>query len=151
MNSEIREYDVLAKRTRSRLNRDVVVTPAFDRWRKRYWTSDSELYPKDYPELLRQMVARLGLKWTRNTLRHTGASHFLVSFGEAATVKQLGHRDSEMLYRHYRRKVSAYEANRFWDIAPLEKTGEGGTLADQPSLNVLPHETTNKRYGSMRM
>ena len=153
LSNEIREYDVKAKRTRSRQNRDVEVNPTFDLWRKRYWTSDSELYPDNYSELLRKMVSRLKLKWTRNILRHTFASHYLVVHGENATVKQMGHRDSEMLYRHYRRKVSAYEANRYWEIAPLENKDEGGTLADLPGVATMVEElpVTTKRYKSMQM
>jgi integrase len=152
-NTEIRQYDVVAKRTRSRKNRDVETNPTFDAWRKRYWTSGTKLYPDKYADLLRQMVSELGLEWTRNTIRHTAASNYLVAYGEEATVKQLGHRDSDMLYKHYRRKVSPYENGLFWAILPLEKIDGKGTLVDVPLVDPAADKTQigGQRYGSMRM
>jgi hypothetical protein len=68
-------------------------------------------------------------------------------YGEEATVKQLGHRDSDMLYRHYRRKVSSYEAERYRAIVPIAEPKETLLLADV--LVDQDSEPNGSRYASL--
>jgi integrase len=52
-------------------------------------------------------------------LRHTFASYHLAYHGSPdKTAHELGHRDTQMLYRHYRQLVTREAAEAFWAIWP---------------------------------
>ena len=60
-----------------------------------------------------------GLKWPHDAMRHSFASYHLAMHGSAdRTATQMGHRSTEMLFRHYRELVTKSEAERFWSIFP---------------------------------
>ena len=40
------------------------------------------------------------------------------SCGDFVTAHELGHRDTNMLYRHYRELVTQLDAREFWSIRP---------------------------------
>ena len=65
---------------------------------------------------------KAGVAWTKNTMRHSYASNHLVKHGDAArTALQLGHhRDTSMLFEHYRALVKAEDAKEYFDIRPAE-------------------------------
>jgi site-specific recombinase XerD len=64
----------------------------------------------------------LGLEtfpWPRNCLRHSFASYHLAMHGSAdKTAMQMGHRSTDMVFRHYREVVTRQEAERFWGLMP---------------------------------
>jgi len=55
-------------------------------------------------------------------MRYSYASHHLVKHSDAArTALQLGHhRDTSMLFEHYRALVKAEDAKEYFDIRPAE-------------------------------
>jgi hypothetical protein len=137
------QYSVKPKRTRSRQNRWVTKNETFSRWLRR-WKPGDPIYPEDYSELLRQIIKKLGLKWTRTILRHTFASHYFQIHGEKDTAREMGHAISDTTFKHYLRKVTKHDALIFWKISPEthsirnaaetvtleQKRGYGETLAE---------------------
>ena len=59
------------------------------------------------------------VNWGHDIMRHTFASYHLAHYcSPDKTAHELGHRDTKMLYRHYRRVVSRNCALEFWKINP---------------------------------
>ena len=52
-------------------------------------------------------------------MRHAFASYHLARWRSPdQTAHELGHRDTTMLYRHYRELVTQLDARKFWSIRP---------------------------------
>ena len=52
-------------------------------------------------------------------MRHTFASYHLAMFRSAEkTALELGHRDTTMLFSHYRELVQIADAEEYWSIKP---------------------------------
>jgi len=65
---------------------------------------------------------KAGITWTNNVLRHSFASYHLAMYENAAqTSLQLGHRDTEVLFNHYRDLVTREDAQRFWKLVPRQE------------------------------
>ena len=63
------------------------------------------------------------VKWGQDIMRHTFASYHLAYHGSPdRTAHELGHRDTNMLFRHYRQLVTREEAEKFWVITPKRTT-----------------------------
>ena len=59
--------------------------------------------------------------WPEDVMRHTFGSHLLAKTQDQAAVRnQMGNTD-DVFVKHYRKKVSASEAARFWKLAPAPK------------------------------
>jgi integrase len=59
------------------------------------------------------------MPWPKNCLRHSFASYHLAMHGSAdKTATQMGHRSTDMLFRHYRELVAPEDAKAFWSIMP---------------------------------
>jgi integrase len=59
------------------------------------------------------------MPWPKNCLRHSFASYHLARYGSAdKTATQMGHRDTSMLFRHYRELVDPAQARRFFSLYP---------------------------------
>ena len=59
------------------------------------------------------------LNWKPDIMRHSFASYHLAYHGSPdRTAHELGHRDTQMLYRHYRQLVTREAAEAFWAIRP---------------------------------
>lgn len=64
-----------------------------------------------------------GTEWPHDCLRHSFASYHLAKHQSAEqTALQMGHRSTDMLFRHYRELVTKEEAEKFWAIAPCRRT-----------------------------
>jgi integrase len=60
-----------------------------------------------------------GVTWGHDIMRHTFASYHLAYHASPdRTAHELGHRDTQMLYRHYRQLVTREAAEAFWDVLP---------------------------------
>ena len=61
-----------------------------------------------------------GVKWVHNAMRHSFASHHLAKNGDTAkTAFQLGHhRDTSMLFEHYRALVTQEDGAAYFNIRP---------------------------------
>ena len=57
--------------------------------------------------------------WGHDIMRHSFASYHLAYHASPdKTAHELGHRDTQMLYRHYRQLVTREAAEAFWAIWP---------------------------------
>lgn len=91
---------------RARINA-VRIAAGFEGWR-RVQRSGKELW-----------LPVNGDAWPHDALRHSFASYHLARHGDAGkTALQMGHRSTDMLFRHYRELVPPQEAEKFWTIAP---------------------------------
>ena len=73
-----------------------------------------------YRELLDGAREAAGIEqWPHNALRHSFASYHLARFNDAAALAlELGHTNSNLVFRHYRQLVKPKQAERYWNIAP---------------------------------
>jgi len=61
-------------------------------------------------------------KWPDNAMRHTFASNHLTQYqNQNKTALELGHRDTDLLYKHYRALVKPDDAKRYWLIQPKKE------------------------------
>lgn len=81
-----------------------LVAPKGVRWRKKF------------EPLLDEAKIR---PWPRNALRHSfGSYHLALSKDPSKTAFQMGHGDTQMLFRHYRELVSPEAAAQYWALLP---------------------------------
>jgi integrase len=68
---------------------------------------------------LARVVQIAGLNWKPDIMRHSFASYHLAMHTSAdKTALELGHRDSKMLFAHYRELVTQEAAQSYWSIRP---------------------------------
>ena len=71
------------------------------------------------PKRLARVLHMAGLKWKPDIMRHSFASYHLAMYRSAdKTAFELGHRDSKMLFAHYRELVTQEAAQAYWAIRP---------------------------------
>lgn len=72
-------------------------------------------------------------RWPHNAMRHSFASYHLEKHGDQnKTALQLGHRNTDLLFNHYRALTTPDEAQRFWEIRPIAE----GSAEQQPQTPV---------------
>ena len=78
-----------------------------------------DLPPINKPKRLSRILQKAGLEWKPDIMRHSYASYHL-AFHQSAdkTALEMGHRDTQMLFRHYRELVTKEEAQAYWKIEP---------------------------------
>jgi integrase len=63
-----------------------------------------------------------GTRWPHNAMRHCFASYYLMKTDDAnKTALQLGHRDTNLLFNHYRGLATREDAAKFWAIVPVRE------------------------------
>jgi len=63
-----------------------------------------------------------GVPWSNDVLRHSFASyHLALHENVAKTSMQLGHRNADVLFNHYRDLVRREDAQKFWEIRPAHE------------------------------
>ena len=78
-----------------------------------------ELPPINKPKRLSRILQKSGLEWKPDIMRHSYASYHLALHQSAdKTALEMGHRDTQMLFRHYRELVTKEEAKAYWKIEP---------------------------------
>ncbi|SVC96106.1 uncharacterized protein METZ01_LOCUS348960 [marine metagenome] len=84
------------------------------------WLSlGGDLPPKSRRRRLEALRQASGVPWGHDIMRHSFASYHLAYHGSPdRTAHELGHRDTQMLYRHYRQLVTREAAKAFWAIRP---------------------------------
>lgn len=102
--------------------RHVTISDNLAAWLAPYSRQEGSIAPQETLWRLRFDTARTkaGIeKWPVNALRHSFASYHLVMHGDQnRTALELGHRDTDLLYRHYRGLVTHEEAEKYWSILP---------------------------------
>lgn len=70
-----------------------------------------------------------GVRWTPDCMRHSFGSYHMAQYDNAGkTALQMGHREIDTTFEHYRRAVRKEDAARFWQIVP---EGHAGAMASQ--------------------
>lgn len=80
--------------------------------------------PANFAAAFRDLRESCGLleAWPHDCLRHSFASYHLAAFGSAdKTATEMGHRSTDMLFRHYRELVKPDDAAKFWALRPNKK------------------------------
>jgi site-specific recombinase XerD len=67
----------------------------------------------------RALAAAIGLEWTQDVLRHTGASMMMAGGKTSAEVTDILGNSRDMLFKHYRKLATKEEADAFFGIYPI--------------------------------
>ena len=108
--------EITAASSKTRKRRLITISPNLKKWLE---------FDGDYPPLnKRRRLAKLlklaKLEWKPDIMRHSYASYHLAQFESAdKTALEMGHRDTQMLFRHYRELVTKEEADCYWRINPI--------------------------------
>jgi integrase/recombinase XerD len=79
-----------------------------------------EIVPKTNLRQRMRLVRELaGVEWEQDIARHSFASYHLSHFENLARcVESMGHRDSAMLWKHYKASIPKDTAAKYWEITP---------------------------------
>jgi len=107
--------EITAANAKCRKRRLVTIEPNLKAWLQ--VSSKTPTKNKRRRKLALTNAANIG--WYTDVMRHSFASYHL-AFHESAdkTALEMGHRDTRMLFRHYRELVTREEAVEFWKIYP---------------------------------
>lgn len=101
--------------SKTRQRRLVKITDNLRAW----LTLGGDLPPKNKRKRLEGIRRLAKVNWGQDIMRHTFASYHLARWcSPDQTAHELGHRDTTMLYRHYRELVTQLDARKFWSIRP---------------------------------
>ena len=118
-NSDIngRYIEVKGTSAKTRKRRIVSVLPNLQNWLR-----VAESIPKANLRRRREIVIeQANVDWAHDIMRHSFASYHLAYHQSAdKTALEMGHRDTQMLFKHYRSVVTKDEAAKFWKIEPAE-------------------------------
>jgi integrase len=83
---------------------------------------EGEIVPKTNLRQRMRLLRKLAdVKWEQDIARHTFASYHLSAFENLARcVESMGHRDSAMLWKHYKASVPRDVALEYWKITPAK-------------------------------
>ena len=107
--------EITAANAKTRKRRLVSLSNNLKAWRR----LGGDLPPINKPKRLSRILQKAGLEWKPDIMRHSYASYHL-AFHQSAdkTALEMGHRDTQMLFRHYRELVTKEEAQAYWTIEP---------------------------------
>jgi len=110
-----RYIEITARTAKTRKRRLVTVLPNLREWLR----VSEELPIKNKQKRFEKAVKAAGLNWAHDIMRHSYASYHLTQFESAdKTALEMGHRDTQMLFRHYRELVKYEDSKQYWDIRP---------------------------------
>lgn len=114
------EYiSVGAAQAKTRQRRYTTIVPNLRAWLD--WTSPKgALLPPGHRRRFRAVRLAAGIDpWPTNAGRHSFGSYHLALHGDSAsTSHEMGHRNPDILWRHYRELVSREEAEAYFSIVP---------------------------------
>jgi integrase len=120
---ESKLIEVKASKSKTARRRFIKVQPNLEKWLVPYRKKRGPICPAGLRKL--ELRARLRAKirsWPSNALRHSFASYHLAHFKNANELAlEMGHTNSEMVFRHYRELVQPKEAARYWQIKPADR------------------------------
>ena len=98
--------------------------PNLAEWLRPYSNMTGPVMPEGARGKLKRTREAAGLSsWPTNGLRHSFASYRLAAIHDAPSVaSELGHSSPQMLYSTYRELVLPEEAERYWEIVPVEES-----------------------------
>jgi integrase len=104
-------------------NRLVDIQPNLRAWLLPLTRENGPVTTPNIRKIREAAQCKIGLtQWPQDGLRHSYASYHLAHFkniNELAT--QMGHTDTKLIFRHYRRVVSKSQAVDYWGITPHSK------------------------------
>ena len=110
-----RYIEITAANAKTRKRRLVNIAANLKKWLK----ISEELPPANKTKRLSRILKKTGLNWKPDIMRHSFASYHLALHESAdKTALEMGHRDTQMLFRHYRELVTKEEAKAYWEIKP---------------------------------
>jgi integrase len=114
--------EVTAEKAKTARRRFVRMQPNLREWllpvRKRKGALVCDNFRKRFDET--RTAAGIA-EWPDNALRHSFASYHLAHFKDAAALAlEMGHIDSGMIFDHYRELVKPNDAERYWNIKPVQ-------------------------------
>ena len=116
---------VLATKAKSAQRRFVKIRPNLDAWIRPLAKHGGPVAPSNYRELLDVAREAAGIDtWPQNALRHSFASYALAAENDAAALAlELGHKNSNLVFQHYREAVKPKQAERYWNLKPASDAG----------------------------
>lgn len=118
-----RTIEVKAVKSKTRQRRIVDIADNLTQWLTPFVRKEGFIKPAGYRERLDILKEKVKLEtWPRNCLRHSFASYHLAYHKDAAkTAFQLGHHNTDMLFKHYRELVKPIVAGEYWAIVPPKR------------------------------
>jgi integrase len=114
--------EVKARHSKTGTRRHIPMQPNLIAWLLPHQKQSGTLCPLSLRLLVDSDRERAGLKqkWPRNALRHSFGSYYLARFNDtAALALQMGN-SPDIIFKHYRKLVKPRDAEKYWQIAPLE-------------------------------
>ena len=107
--------EITAANAKCRKRRLVTIEPNLKAWLQ----VSSKTPTKNKRRRRLALIKAASIDWHHDVMRHSFASYHLAQFESAdKTALELGHRDTRMLFRHYRELVKKEEAKAYWGIYP---------------------------------
>jgi len=139
---ETRAIHVRGVNAKSAKNRHVEMSANLLEWIRPMAKKDGPVWPRNgrslhdqaklsagfaNPEKLSKSQKEEGrdwISWPKNGLRHSYSSYHLAFHKDAAALAlNLGHRDTSLIFAHYRALVTQAAAAAYWEILPEESVG----------------------------
>ncbi len=114
--------EVSAKKAKTARRRFIPIQPNFREWLLPLRKLSGKVAPDSFRKHFDQARKAAGIReaWPKNALRHSFASYHLAHFkNQNVLTLEMGHTDSDMIFRHYRELVRPKEAERYWNIRPI--------------------------------
>jgi integrase len=117
--------EVKASKSKTARRRLVKILPNLEKWLWPYRKHRGPICPPGLRKLELETRKRAKIaNWPSNGLRHSFASYHLAHFKNAGELAlEMGHTNSQMVFKHYREVVRPKEAERYWQIKPV-RAGE---------------------------
>lgn len=115
----LKDYiNIASHRAKTRQRRLVTRLPAFNAWLKA--AGKVELPASNLRRRLAEVRKHVkGLEWPHDVMRHSFASyHLALNSSPDKTAHELGHHNTDMLFRHYRELVTKKQAEEWFGIRP---------------------------------
>ena len=110
-----RYIEIKAAKAKTRKRRLVSISPNLKEW----LALGGDLPLSNKRKRLARVLKIAQLNWKPDIMRHSFASYHLAYHQSAdKTALELGHRDSKMLFAHYRELVTQEAAQSYWAIRP---------------------------------
>jgi integrase len=121
--------EVTAAKSKTASRRVVTIQPNLKAWLLPYAKASGKVVPWCVPIAWQELFDarnRAGIaEWPQNALRHSFASYHLAEFSNApALALEMGHANTAMIFKHYRKVVKKTAAERYWQIMPPDGSGK---------------------------
>ena len=105
--------EIKANKAKTRRRRLVTISDNLQEW----LSLGGEFAPNNKRKRLSRILEAAGLSLSPDIMRHSFASYHLAEHQSAEkTALEMGHRDTKMLFEHYRELVTKEDAKRYWKI-----------------------------------